>query len=343
VEEKESANLTKKDEFCAFAAGRVSVVTPVYNGEWYLDQMLNSVLAQDYPKIEMILVDDGSLDGTVAAAERFRDRFREKGWEYRIVRAEHKGAAGAINRGLEFVTGEYLIWPDADDVLEPESVRRRVEYLRTHPQYDCVRTLAYYFDAVTGSRRETADEKRGDLTKEDLFWDVLYSRTFVCCGCYMLRTASFFEIYPARRIPEYEVGQNFQMLLPFLYRHRCPTIQEELYGVCVREGSHSRTMLTKEQELKKYEDYEELIDEIAAICGICSQNEKDEINCWKMERRYRISLKYGQIKQAAAALWVLRRSGGYSAFGALKAGIWICISRSPLYRLCRRWLGRLFR
>ncbi len=333
----------EKERFSGFVKDRVSVVTPVYNGEAYLEQMLRSVLSLDYPQIEMILVDDGSTDKTAEVAEGFRGDFSAKGWDYHIVRAEHTNASGAVGRGLALVTGEYLIWPDADDVLEPESVSRRVEYLRTHPEYSCVRTLSYYFDAQTGKRVERADEKRGDLSKEDLFWDILYSRTFVCCGCYMLKSEPFFEIYPERRIPEYAVGQNFQMLLPFMYSHKCPTIPEELYGVCVREGSHSRRQLTKEQELKKYSDYESLIDEIAGLCGICDQKEKDEITRWKAERRYRISLKYGQKEQALKATIALRRCGGYSAFGAWKAALWVSLGKSFLYKGYRRLRGRLFR
>lgn len=306
-----------------YNAGRVSIVTPVYNGETHLAKMLDSVLAQTYPDVEMILVDDGSADGTVRAAQNYSEKFEEKGYGYRIVRAEHKNASAAINQGLPFVSGEYLIWPDSDDYLEPESIRRRVDFLRQHPQYACVRSLSYYFDEETGTRSEKADEQRGDLKKLDLFWDILESKTFVCCGCYMLRTKAFFEVYPKRRIPEYDVGQNFQMLLPFMYRHQCPTIEEELYGVAVREGSHSRTVLTQAQEEKKYRDYEKLVDEIAENCGITNRESRERILCWKARRRYQIALKYGRKKAAANALVWLHRCGGFRVSEALKEIIWL--------------------
>ncbi|MCI8766514.1 MAG: glycosyltransferase family 2 protein [Ruminococcus sp.] len=310
-----------------YNAGRVSIVTPVYNGETHLAKMLDSVLAQTYPDVEMILVDDGSADGTVRAAQNYSEKFEEKGYGYRIVRAEHKNASAAINRGLPFVSGEYLIWPDSDDYLEPESIRRRVDFLRQHPQYACVRSLSYYFDEETGTRSEKADEQRGDLKKLDLFWDILESKTFVCCGCYMLRTKAFFEVYPKRRIPEYDVGQNFQMLLPFMYRHQCPTIEEELYGVAVREGSHSRTVLTQAQEEKKYRDYEKLVDEIAENCGITDRESRERILCWKARRRYQIALKYGRKKAAANALVWLHRCGGFRVSEALKEIIWLyCVN-----------------
>ncbi len=310
-----------------YNAGRVSIVTPVYNGETHLAKMLDSVLAQTYPDVEMILVDDGSADGTVRAAQNYSEKFEEKGYGYRIVRAEHKNASAAINQGLPFVSGEYLIWPDSDDYLEPESIRRRVDFLRQHPQYACVRSLSYYFDEETGTRSEKADEQRGDLKKLDLFWDILESKTFVCCGCYMLRTKAFFEVYPKRRIPEYDVGQNFQMLLPFMYRHQCPTIEEELYGVAVREGSHSRTVLTQAQEEKKYRDYEKLVDEIAENCGITDRESRERILCWKARRRYQIALKYGRKKAAANALVWLHRCGGFRVSEALKEIIWLyCVN-----------------
>ena len=322
-----------------FCEGLVSIVTPVYNGEGCLPGMLDSVLAQSWPRIELILVDDGSTDGTLRTAEGYRGRFEARGYGFRIVEGPHKNASAAISRGLPYVAGEFLIWPDSDDVLAPESVEKRVRFLQGHPEYQCVRSLSWYFDAGTGARAAQADEQRGDLSREELFWDVLEGRTFVCCGCYMLRTVAFFDIYPSRRIPEYDVGQNFQMLLPFLYRHKCPTLREELYGVAVRAGSHSRRALTQEQEEKKYTDYERLVDEIAGICGMDSREELDRITRWKAGRRYHISLKYRRWGEAARALGRLRRYGGFRVGELLKelawafcANTWAWKKLHPIYR-----------
>lgn len=92
-----------------FQKGRVSVVTPVYNGESHLRRMLDSVLEQTCQQVEMILVDDGSADGTVRIAEGYLEKFVRRGYDFRIVKAEHKNASAAINQGLLLVTGEYLI------------------------------------------------------------------------------------------------------------------------------------------------------------------------------------------------------------------------------------------
>ena len=307
-----------------YIKGRVSAVVPVYNGASHLPNILDSILEQTYPQIEMILVDDGSSDGTISVAESYRARFAAKGYDYRIVRASHKNASAAINQALPYVTGEYLIWPDSDDRLEADSVERRVRFLQNHPQYRCVRSLSYYYNDKTGELCP-ADEKAGDLSKEELFWDILESRTFVCCGCYMLRTESFFEIYPERHIPEYDVGQNFQMLLPFMYYHRCPTIQERLYGVCIREGSHSRRELTKQEEYKKYRDYESLVDEIAMICQIKDKAAKKRIKYWKVKRRYHLTAKYGSREQRIMAAWWMIKYGDKGFWHEWKAFVWICL------------------
>lgn len=289
-----------------FIKDKVSVIIPVFNGERHLGRMLDSVLSQTYFWVEVILVDDGSTDHTLRVAEGYREKFEKKGYDYRIVRSEHRNASAAINCGLPYVTGEFLIWPDSDDRLEKESVKKRVKFLKENPRYQCVRSLAYYFEEGS-QRRVPADEKTGDVSKEDIFWDILESRTYVCCGCYMLRAEKFFEIYPERRIPEYDVGQNFQMLLPFMYHYLCPTMTEKLYGVCVRKGSHSRRVLTEEEEKKKYQDYEKLIDEIALICHIEDERSGDRIAYWKIKRRYMIAVKYKDAGEIVKNLWKLFR------------------------------------
>lgn len=327
-----------------FQKGLVSAVMPVYNGELHVAKMLDSLLAQTYDPVEVILVDDGSTDETLSVAESYSSKFARRGYSYRIVRAEHKNASAAISRGLPYVTGEYLIWPDSDDVLAPQSIARRVAFLQENPQYSCVRSLSWYFQEETGEPEEQADEQRGDLSKENLFWDILESRTFVCCGCYMVKTKPFFDIYPERRIPEYDVGQNFQMLLPFMFSHKCPTIREELYGVSIRAGSHSRRTLTQAQEQKKYRDYEHLIDDIASICQIDDKPSKERIARWKARRRYQLALKYRHGGAAISALRQLHRCGGIPLGDALKEIAWSFLVKGrvadKVYPLYRKLFGR---
>lgn len=280
--------------------GLVSCVTPAYNNERFLGRMLDSVLCQTWPQMEMILVDDGSEDGTVAVAESYRERFAQKGWRYEIVRGRHQNASAAINLGLPLVTGEFLIWPDSDDMLEPESVERRVLFLQEHPEYRCVRSLMYYVD-VDGAPVPAA-EKMGDLQKEKLFWELMDGQTFVCCGCYMLRSEEFFGVYPERRIPEWPGGQNYQMLLPYLYHYDCPTMQEKLYWVCRHPESHSQRELTEEERMQRYWSLERLMDELVKRCGL-GLCERRRMLRWRMKRRYYLAKEQKKrLKMVAAGV-----------------------------------------
>ena len=269
----------------------VSVLTPVYNGESYIARLLESVQGQTYPYIEMILADDGSTDATVEIAETYIPRFKEKGYSLTIVQTSHKNAAAAVNKGLNYVEGEYLVWPDSDDELLPDSVETKVRFLQQHPEYQCVRSIMEYVSEKADTPAKPA-EKLGDIAKTEIFLDVLEGRSFVCCGCYMLKTEPFFQIYPLRKIPEYDVGQNFQMLLPFLYRYQCPTINRKLYRVYVRPDSHSRRPLSKQEEITKFKQFERLVDEIAEICKIEDPEILMLIALWKIRRRRNIAHKY---------------------------------------------------
>lgn len=299
-----------------FVKDLVSVVTPVHNGEKYLSRLLDSILCQSWDSMEMIVSDDGSTDGTLAVAESYREKFRKRGFAYTIISSPHKNASAAINQGLPLVNGEFLIWPDSDDFLDRDSVRKRVMFLWENPQYQCVRSLSRYQDEE--GREAPAEEKRGNLQEQELFFPLLEAETFVCFGCYMLRTEPFFTIYPQRKIPEYDIGQNFQMLLPFCYFHRCPTIPEELYTVLVRSESHSRRMLTAAQEEKKYSDYEDLIDEIIHICRICRSEDLRRIRRWKYRRRYSLAVRYQKKGKALLALFAVYQCGGIGFFAFLK-------------------------
>ena len=104
----------------------VSVVTPAWNAAEFLEETIRSVLAQDYPRIEYLVMDGGSTDGTLAILERYRDRLR-------FVSAPDGGAADAINRGFGQARGEILAWLGADDLYLPGAISTAVAALAEDP------------------------------------------------------------------------------------------------------------------------------------------------------------------------------------------------------------------
>ncbi len=105
------------------AAARVSVILPVYNRAAYVAEAIESVLAQTLPADQLIVVDDGSTDDSVAVVERFARP------GLHVVRQENRGIGAARNRGLGVATGELIAFIDSDDVWERDKLALQVPAL----------------------------------------------------------------------------------------------------------------------------------------------------------------------------------------------------------------------
>lgn len=104
----------------------ISVIIPAWNAERYLDEALDSALAQTPRPTEILVIDDGSTDGTAEVAGR-------RGPPIRCVRQEHRGPAAARNAGIREARGELIAFLDADDVWLPAKLGRQLEVLSRRP------------------------------------------------------------------------------------------------------------------------------------------------------------------------------------------------------------------
>lgn len=109
----------------------VSIITPAYNQADFLPETIESVLAQDYPRIEYIVLDDGSTDDTPAVLRRYEGRLRAE-------RHANMGQAETLNRGWMMCAGEFVGYLSSDDVLYPTAISKLAEILRTDPGCVCV-------------------------------------------------------------------------------------------------------------------------------------------------------------------------------------------------------------
>ena len=109
----------------------VSVIIPVYNGELYLAEAIESVLAQTYRPIEIIVVDDGSSDNTAEVAKRYAP-------EVRYVHQANSGAPAARNRGVGLARGEFLAFLDSDDTWAEDKIERQVACFEDDPALEAV-------------------------------------------------------------------------------------------------------------------------------------------------------------------------------------------------------------
>ncbi len=110
----------------------VSIVIPSYNQARYLEDAIRSVLSQDYPSIECIVVDGGSTDGSVEIIKKYAGRIA---W---WVSEPDKGQTDALNKGFARAKGEIFAWLNSDDVYAPGAVSSAVKFLTDHPEVGLV-------------------------------------------------------------------------------------------------------------------------------------------------------------------------------------------------------------
>lgn len=119
---------------------RVTVLMPVYNGERYLRDAVQSILGQSYADFEFLIVDDGSSDGSVEIIRSYADP------RIRLIHNEQNlGLVASLNRGLELARGEFVARMDADDVSRPERLARQVQFLDANPKVGVCGSWVQFF------------------------------------------------------------------------------------------------------------------------------------------------------------------------------------------------------
>ena len=134
----------------------ISILVPAYNAQDTLRDTLRSAAAGTYRNIEIIVVDDGSTDGTSAIAEELADRDPR----IRIIRRENGGPSAAQNSGFAVATGEYIARLDADDLWHPSKLEGQIDFARDYPDTAFIYTFARYIDEAD---RVISDGPRQEL------------------------------------------------------------------------------------------------------------------------------------------------------------------------------------
>jgi glycosyltransferase involved in cell wall biosynthesis len=154
----------------------VTIVTPTYNMADFLPATIESVLSQDYPRIEYIVVDGGSTDATLEILERHRGRLTYSS-------APDHGPSDAAYQGFRRAHGGIFAWINADDTYLPGAIRAGVEFLETHPDIDVVYGEGWWIDegGATISRYPTLPFDA----------EVLKRDCFICQPAAFMRAASY--------------------------------------------------------------------------------------------------------------------------------------------------------
>lgn len=222
-----------------------SIIAPCYNGESYIRRFLDSILAQTYPAIELILINDGSTDRTDQIIKSYLDKFKSKNIYLNYIIVANAGIGAAINLGLKHIRGDYFTWLGTDDYCNPDYLMRLVEFLEKHKEYSVVRNDGFVVDEEDTSiiLGKMADSNR-DKHNPKPFMNAILERNFNM-GYSLVRTSDFIKTNPQREIYPSRQGQNWQILLPLFYWGKAAFYEEPLYYVVENRNSVSRNPMKK--------------------------------------------------------------------------------------------------
>jgi glycosyltransferase involved in cell wall biosynthesis len=158
----------------------VSIVTPCLNAARFMEETIESVLSQDYPALEYIVMDGGSTDGTLDILKRYEGRLQ---WRS----AKDNGQADAINRGFELTSGEIFAYLNADDTYLPGAVRCAAEAFAQYPRAAVIYGDAWHVDE-NGQRLGRYPVERFDQRR-------LARRCFICQPAAFIKRSGFAEAH----------------------------------------------------------------------------------------------------------------------------------------------------
>lgn len=270
----------------------ITVIVPVYNILDYLPRCVQSITRQTYSHLEIILVDDGSTDGTGALC----DRLAEEDSRIRVFHKENGGSSSARNLALEHATGEYIGFVDSDDYIEPDMYERLLRGLveaaaESVPYCDVTN---WRVPEIAQIGRDEVDEQgnlmpniceppteQGLISSRDFLQELLMHRGD-CSFCTKLVSK---RLLKELRFPEGVLNEDFHLLVRML--EQTPgvwTLPGQAYHVFYRIGSNSRKA-DKEQFSRVFGDCVDNADMVAAL----------------------VAEKYPDLKKAALRFGVFQR------------------------------------
>jgi glycosyltransferase involved in cell wall biosynthesis len=241
----------------------VSIMLPVYNAEAFLASAIDSVLSQAYPHWELILVDDGSTDGSGAIAARYEDP------RIKLVHQANAGEAAARNTALQQMQGRWLAFIDADDLWLPHHLEQTVAYLQQHPECSAVYTDGFHIDQDGHQLQSLSSRRRGPFEGWIFEQVVRASDVFGPPLCVVLDRA-LVEKHQLRYDPRIVIGPDWDFFTRFaefayfgyLNEHTC-LYRVHLTNITVLTGLQKRAgylAICREKALE-LESFEQLSEE----------------------------------------------------------------------------------
>lgn len=275
----------------------VSVVIPAYNCAEYIGPCLDSILAQDYTRLEIIVVDDGSSDDTPARVQAYSEPVR-------YLRQVNSGSAVARNLGIDSARGELVAFCDSDDLWAPHRLKQQVRFLLAQHEYQavCGRFKPVPDDYTLADAARESYEAEAKLDPDNSGWTylrVLETSIYHLDTLLVCREA----LASIRFNKDYRRGQDFDFWLQLL--HVTPIAQlHNLYGF-YRQSAIS---ITRKPHVRNYRA--EILEAALQRYGRCDQLGR-EVSQQTLDRLFSVSW-YGHGWELYQARWFRRAAESFA-------------------------------
>jgi len=220
-------------------AAKISVIMPVFNREHLVRPALESVLAQSYKPCQIIVVDDGSTDGTAAILGDFSP-------EVTVLRQSNQGPYPARNLALKHASGDYLAFIDSDDLWTPRKLEKQVSILDQHPQVGLVFSNGELLYARPATSAQPNAFFEIHLPARGSVFSALVKTNFIPQSSVLVRRKCFDEAGPFFEIP---LAADYHKWLQIALRYDFEYIDEMLIRYRVHPGNISRDRAKKYRAL----------------------------------------------------------------------------------------------
>jgi glycosyltransferase involved in cell wall biosynthesis len=234
----------------ASASPLISVVLPLYNGELYIEEAINSILNQTFKDFELLIINDGSKDRSAEIVKNMSDE------RIILISQKNTGMAGALNHGLSIAKGQLIARQDADDISHPDRFQKQVDFLKNNPDCALVGTWARIF-SDKGSKSRFHQHPTGNLTLKLL---LLFNNPFVHSSLMIKKSAldevGYFDTFKDQLIQDYELWSRIAA------KFEIANIPEVLQDYREVSTSISRTTSSFSEKVM-----EQSIDNLIAVSG----------------------------------------------------------------------------
>jgi len=274
----------------------VTVLLPVYNGDRYLRSAVESILAQTLEPFELLIVDDGSTDGTGAICRSFTDP------RIRVVRHENNaGLVSALNFGIDLISTKYVARMDADDVALPDRLGRQIAFLESRP--DIVACGSWARELVDGRLRAVMHRPTGEYLRQIAWQPVPIFHPTAC-----LRTKVLQE---HRYRPDFIHAEDYDLWLRLCRLHRIDTVPKVLlhYRIHPTSVSHTYRALQRSSAWRAFRERCPAIDvsleDFDTLAGVSC--EASPLTRMRLKRPWRKQLFGSVAVSARDDLWYTAR------------------------------------